>query len=243
MNPRAKIADRDTPATPTALVKGRSLVNPPFECIRVPGDRAIADLRDRSVDGVVPILLGTPADLNSLIDNLAFLRESPEAIVARADDVDPAAWYEQRHEDDPDAFAIDEGEWPEDATPCHDLISLRDPESGEVFPEVVIGKVPARNPWEIPAILGFGGWGSCPPPHEHVALFRRWHQHFGASVAAVVGGMIELEVERPPLDQDAAELLAMEHLLYCPGFVRPEEEPLADIASSLMYSTVWTFAW
>jgi len=218
-------------------------VNPPFDCIRVQGDRALTELRDRRTDGIVNTLLGTPDDLDALIDNLAFLRESPDAIIARADNVDPAEWYERQHEDDPDAYSIEEGEWPEESTPCQDLMSLRDPEGEECLSEVVIGKVPARNSFEVPAVLGFGGWKSCPPPHEHIALFRRWHQHFGASIVAVVGSMIELEVARPPLDHDAAEMLAMEHLLYCPGFVRPEDETLADIASTLLFSTVWTFAW
>lgn len=216
----------------------------PFDHVVVPGHRA-ADLRRERLDArsVIPLILGAPDELEDLVSNLAFAREAPSAIVARADRVDAAAWYEHRYADDPDRFAIDEGEWPEPATPCHDLLGVRDPDSGDFLPEVVIGMIPATAPWEIPAVLGFGGWDTCPQAHEHVALFRRWHERFGASIAVVVGGMIELEVARPPLDRDAAELLAMEHFLYCPGAVRGDEQTLAEIASSLMFGTVWSFRW
>lgn len=220
------------------------MIELPFDTLTVPGERARDALREqRDTPGIVPIILGGKADLDGLAENLAFLREDPAAIIARAERIDVAAWYEERYAQDPTAYAIDEGDWPASLVPYHDLLAIRRPDSDELLDEVVIGLVRAAEPWMVPAVLGFGGWNDCPQPHEHVALCRRWHRQFGAVVASVVGNLLEFEVARPPLDEEAAELLATEHLIYCPDILGEDGQTLRDFAATLMFGSTWSFDW
>src|SRR6266700_8144778 len=53
--------------------------------------------------------------------------------------------------------------------------------------EVLVALVPAKQPWEIPAVIGYGGWNYYPTPEDHVAILRYWNDRYGAELVAMTG--------------------------------------------------------
>jgi hypothetical protein len=99
------------------------------------------------------------------------------------------------------------------------------------------------HPWDVPAILRFGGWNSCPPAQVHVAMLRRWNQRWGTELVGISRDRLELAVTRRPRNRREALLLAREHFLYCEELVLAEHGSLAALASALLVSQVWSFRW
>ena len=60
-----------------------------------------------------------------------------------------------------------------------------------------------------------GGFNSCPSPAEQVAVFRYWHERYGAVPGVVSYDEWELELTKPPLNYEDAEVLAKEHFAFC----------------------------
>ncbi|MEZ0230488.1 MAG: DUF4253 domain-containing protein [Planctomycetota bacterium] len=107
---------------------------------------------------------------------------------------------------------------------------------------VTLDLYPTRSPWEVPALIGFGGWNQCPLPEEHVVMLRTWHERFDADLVALTGDRIEVAVSRAPGTADDARALAAEQLGYCvdllQGFSSPEE-----LADTLLGLACWSFWW
>jgi hypothetical protein len=114
------------------------------------------------------------------------------------------------------------------------------------FPELIIAKIPAKNPWELAAWLPMGGFNSCPTPSEQVAVFQRWHEKYGAVPAFVTHDVWELELSKPPLTENEAEELAKEQFSFCDDCVVQASKGWNTIrarASALKGSTAWHFWW
>lgn len=63
--------------------------------------------------------------------------------------------------------------------------------------DVQIVLLPRAEPWAAPAYIGSYAAAFC-APDLHPALFRRWHEQFGAEPAANWDTMQQLVVRRPP---------------------------------------------
>ena len=125
-----------------------------------------------------------------------------------------------------------------------DEINLTDTD-GELYPEIILAKIPAA-PHELAAWAPMGGFNSCPTPAEQVAVFRYWHEKYGAVPAVVSYDVWQLTLERPPLTDVDTEALAWEHFAFCYDIVMQAPEEFASIralASNLRGSTVWGFWW
>jgi len=114
------------------------------------------------------------------------------------------------------------------------------------YPELIIAKIPAKYPWELPAWVPMGGFNECPAPAEQVAVFKYWYEKYGAIPGVVTGDNWEMELTRPPLTDAEAEALAEEQFAFCEDIVVQAAagwDSIRTIASALKGSTTWFFWW
>lgn len=157
-------------------------------------------------------------------------------------DLGDDAWGE---EDDLDDGADDEDNDGDAGPPGmpRELVSHLDAETGEPVKVVAICILPTEKNYETPGLLRFGGWAECPYPAEHVAIWRRWSQRFGATIQAITGDSLEADVSDPPQSYEEAFELAQEFELYCPDLIGELAGSVEDLAKSLIGQTHWFFWW
>ena len=109
--------------------------------------------------------------------------------------------------------------------------------------ETYIILVPTRTSSNIPALIKYGNWNSCPSPAVHVALMRSWNMRFGTELMTLTRDTIEMIVERPPIDRGEAIELAKEHYLYCPDTIEQGFGTIDRLAASLLNGRIWHFWW
>lgn len=107
---------------------------------------------------------------------------------------------------------------------------------------VWIALLPCREPWEVPAVLGYGGWNGCPMPAEHVAVFREWYARHGAEPLVMGSDTVELLV-RPIEESAEAKRVAIEQYAYCSDIVDQGVGTVEALASGLLDASVWFFWW
>lgn len=113
-------------------------------------------------------------------------------------------------------------------------------------PEIIIAKIMTKNPWELAAWIPMGGFNDCPTPVEQVAVFKYWHEKYGAVPATVTYDNWELELSNPPMTDEGSEELAKEHFAFCFDAIAQTEEGWDTIrarAGALKGSTTWYFWW
>ncbi|MCL1866884.1 MAG: DUF4253 domain-containing protein [Oscillospiraceae bacterium] len=111
------------------------------------------------------------------------------------------------------------------------------------YPELIIAKIPAENPWELPAWVPMGGFNDCPVPYEQVAVFKRWNEKYGAVPGLVTSAVWEFYVESPPETDEEALALAMEQYAFCGDIVWQGLGTIRDLAKSLKNCNMWFFWW
>ena len=109
--------------------------------------------------------------------------------------------------------------------------------------KIVIALVPLQHNWQLPAYLKFGGWNSCPPPAEHVALLKYWDDQYSLEMVGLIGDTIEMIVTKPPILITQAQILAQEQYAYCPDIIDEEVDTIAEVASMLVDAPIWSFWW
>jgi Domain of unknown function (DUF4253) len=218
----------------------------PYEVTKVPGNQALdalAQLQKRT--DVYPVILGDSDTFNRVAEAFEMNDGSPvDALLEAASKIEPLKWLANRQASDPDYYEICEGEWPEGedypntSLSAHCNIRTRKP-----FDEVFIALVPTDSSWKVPAYLRIGGWNECPSGEEHAAIFKYWHEKYGASVACIADDVIEFQVERPPETREQALQLAKEQYVYCADIVHQGTESIEALASTLVKAPVWYFWW
>lgn len=106
--------------------------------------------------------------------------------------------------------------------------------------DTVIGLFPGGDSYEIPAILGYGGWNGSPGPAEHVAILKYWQERYGARLLALAHDTIELAVSRPPRPGDDALSVARDHRVYGSNLLC---DSVGVLAAWLPESRYWNFWW
>jgi Domain of unknown function (DUF4253) len=110
--------------------------------------------------------------------------------------------------------------------------------------EVLVALVPAQAPWEIPAVIGYGGWNRYPDPEDHVAILRYWNDRYGAELVAMTGTTVELTVRRPPRTRPQALALAWEYFVYNDGYYDYYgAEDITQLAAGLLGADTWIAWW
>lgn len=80
---------------------------------------------------------------------------------------------------------------------------------------IILVKIPVKNPWEIAAWIPMGGFNDCPNPAEQVAVFNYWYEKYGAVPAVVTYENWEMELKKPPVDKQQVLELAKEQFAFC----------------------------
>jgi hypothetical protein len=109
--------------------------------------------------------------------------------------------------------------------------------------EVIIATLPTQDWTEAFAYLAFGGWNSCPHPHEQIAAFRYWSARHELILAGLSGDVLNLRVSHPPRTRDGALDLAREQYEFCQDIVDQGVETLDALAAGLMANDWWYFWW
>jgi len=224
-------------------------------CFKVPGDKAEdvwMRLRENDDRGFWPVILGTEDDCDELVyaannpEELGFT--STEDILKKALDIDATEWFSQRYGKEPEFFQTDESQPDTDLSPLnaiakkYQFYSLVDLQK-EYHPEIHLALIPTRNVWEVPAHLLYGGWNDCPMPEEHTAVFKYWHENYGAEVFSIAGDVVEMHVTRPPKTRGEAMDLAREQFIYCSDIVHQGTRTIHALADEIIDSSGWFFWW
>jgi hypothetical protein len=119
--------------------------------------------------------------------------------------------------------------------------------TSESFPDCYLALVPTKDSWQIPAYLPFGNFGDCPPPEVHVAIWKYWHELYGAKIQLMNRNRLEFQLHLPYDDdfdrEEARNLeLARQGILYCPNLLRGELTSLDRVAAAASYDH-WKFCW
>ena len=111
--------------------------------------------------------------------------------------------------------------------------------------ELIIAKIPAVNPWELPVWVPMGGFNECPNPETQAAIFRYWNEKYHAVPAIVGCDNWVLFVENPPVTiDDALRLVKEQYLFDYETLSFPlESEEIFQKAVELSAGKVWEFWW
>jgi hypothetical protein len=138
--------------------------------------------------------------------------------------------------------------WPEDSLRIAEFFLPYLPYGryGREPARVLVALVAAEHGWQMPALLNYGGWDSCPEPAVHSAVLRHWHHRYGAEIVCMPGiGQLELAVTRPPRTRLEALDFAWEYIFYClDGMASPyEADDIQDLAACLIDAEIVRFYW
>ena len=208
-------------------------------------------------EGFFPLLIvssGTLAESLELALEDAGVENTPEGVSAlrekvlrEAEDVNVQAFLDARLAEyiemhgDMDIVGEFKLTEPDGCFYCHIDMLKRRP-----HPEILIAKIPAKHPWELAAWVPMGGFNDCPSPAEQTAVFKYWHEKYGAAPGVVTYDNWEMELTEPPMTNEDAEALAKEHFAFCYDVIMQAgkgQDTIRARASALKSSTTWYFWW
>ncbi|TGK01658.1 DUF4253 domain-containing protein [Leptospira semungkisensis] len=196
------------------------------------------------------LICGRPDEKENLQEMIDLSTDSESSILEMSKQVDIDAWFTERkkiYSEEWEEFGESESEilgaWPEEPLVLHSISLHKDILTVNFLPKVTVAHVSVAHPWEIPAKLKYGGWNECPEPAIHCALWKRWHERYGAEIVGCSHNVIEAIVARPPINQADALALAWEQFFYCPDIVYQGVASVSNLASTLMNHKTWYFWW
>jgi hypothetical protein len=198
--------------------------------------------------GYYPLITGTENNIKKRVEcNFEYARdedgfETVAALIAAGETLDTEAWLLETERNWPELYE-DIGEWPvpppprlENFTTPYDVLTKRP------LSRVWISLLPCQKPWHVPAFMCWGAFNECPKPHEHVAMFKRWFEQYGAEPVAMTDAIVEMNCPRPTSTRDAAMVLGREQLVYCVDLFQGIDD-VSTMAAALLDTRVWYFWW
>ena len=114
---------------------------------------------------------------------------------------------------------------------------------GNFKDNVILVKVPTKNPYEVLGYFGMGGYNECPFPAEQVAVAKYWYEKYGAVPAVITYDTIEFYVERPVQTLEETKKLAIEHYYFCDDVVYQCYYIFEGLVDALYKNIQWYFWW
>lgn len=220
-----------------------------YETIALDGNEAvdalIARLEAFRQTGEYPFLIGDDFERQRAEEGLKRNDDDPRDIVESSLSLDVEAWIAQQVAANEEYGHPSEefiGTWPGESQ-SKGSIGLHLDHQGIVKPRVFMGLARIAEPWQLPAVMKFGGWNSCPEPAVHCAFHRQWQAEHGAGITGLSNDTIECLVETPPRDRETALRLAWQQYWYCPDIVDQGCGTINRLAATLMNSPYWFFWW
>ena len=108
-----------------------------------------------------------------------------------------------------------------------------------------IALVPAREPADCPALLGWdGGVNHGLDPALHTTVLRSWAHRFGAELVALTDAQeLELLLTRPPATAPDCLAVASEQVRYCEDIAEPGPDAVEALARGQVPTASWYFWW
>jgi hypothetical protein len=200
--------------------------------------RRLNDVADRT--GCRPVLIPSVDEVKPFVEE-----GTPAQRLAAVDELDPVATISPRGawaDLDPDARAEYLHRWPDEGERIDGFRMIAD-RQGRPTPFIVAAVV-ARHTWQIPTLLSYGGWNTCPAPAVHGVVLRHWYQIYGAELVGLARDGMELALARPPRTRSDAMALAYEYATYClDGMSLYDADDLPDLAACLIDAEVVRLWW
>ena len=114
---------------------------------------------------------------------------------------------------------------------------------GNFKDNVILVKVPIKNPYEVLGYFGMGGYNDCPLPAEQIAIAKYWYEKHGAVPAVITYDEIEFYVEKPVKTLEEAKKLAVEHYAFCYDIVEQCYGTFERLVDGLYKNIQWYFWW
>ena len=114
---------------------------------------------------------------------------------------------------------------------------------GNFKENVILVKVPTKNPYEVLGYFGMGGYNDCPLPAEQIAVAKCWYEKYGAAPAVITYDEIEFYVERPVQTLEETKKLAVEQYAFCYDIVDQCYGTFEKLADGLYKNIQWYFWW
>ena len=199
------------------------------------------------VTGLYPFLIGDAEELERIEEvGEGSQPGHQDSIVRESLEIDVGAWISGKREAlAEDGFSTDDllGNWPEAACEPGSIGLHKDVLSGKFKPSVFLGFAKIALPWQLPAVLNYGGWNDCPEAAVHCAFHRKWFTEYGAEITGMSGDIVECLVRSPPRSREAAIQLAWEQFWYCEDIVDQGCGSISNLAATLLNSDYWYFWW
>ena len=114
---------------------------------------------------------------------------------------------------------------------------------GNFKDNVILVKVPIKNPYEVLGYFGMGGYNDSPLPAEQIAVAKYWYEKYGAVPAVITYDEIEFYVEKPVQTLEEAKKLAVEHYAFCYDIVEQCYGTFERLVDGLYKNIQWYFWW
>lgn len=203
-----------------------------LEGMREVGDvmKAYAEYLHRGRDeGFTPLIIVPSPFMIEILnreedDSDAEEDKSVEGILSRASVIDANALLARRlaeHVGEGDNGVLSSeiiGEY-QDVQPDTAFAGVVNFDTGRPEAHLIVAKLPTDKPWEAPAWIPMGGFNECPSPEEQVAVFKRWHDLYGAVPAVATYDIWQMYAKNPPDTKEDALRLALEQFAFCEDIV------------------------
>jgi hypothetical protein len=216
-----------------------------IKIICVTGEKAIEELNRLQLEftssGLWLILIGDDQDLGCIEEGLEDASESPNEILAASIAIDAEKWYEDRILQYPERYQCEDGDL-QDVDPGEiGIVTHLSVSGSKPKKNVSIALLAIDNSFDSFAHLNWGGWNDCPFPQDHCAIHRYWRAKYCSEVVSITGDIVQCVVSNPPLDREAAWLLAREQYRYCYDIVDQGTGTIAALAASVINAGTWYF--
>jgi hypothetical protein len=200
--------------------------------------RRLNAVADRT--GCRPVLIPSADEVRPFVEE-----GTPAQRLAAVDELDPARTLNPRGSwADLDADAQEEflDRWPDEPERIDGFRMIAD-RQGRPTPFIVAAVV-AGHTWQIPTLLSYGGWNTCPAPAVHGVVLQHWYQTYGAELVGLARDGMELAMARPPRTRSDAMALAYDYATYClDGMSLYDADDLPDLAACLIDAEVVRLWW
>lgn len=109
--------------------------------------------------------------------------------------------------------------------------------------EIILAKIPVRNPWEVFCWIPMGGWNECPDYTSMMAIFKYWYETYQVAPAVFTSDVLEAYAEKPAQGWTQTAKLAKEQYSFCCDIVDQGVATVDALAALLHQKKIWYFWW
>jgi hypothetical protein len=154
--------------------------------------------------------------------------------------LNPEDWFREKCNMESRFQNVKLGAWPKDPyRPKLQFLS----DVSDVPVRLSVTLIPARESWDVPCVVRYGGWNACPPAQVHSAVLRRWNKLYGATLVSMTRDTMGLYLRKPISTREEAVKVAREHYIFCNDQVDQGTGFLNDYASQVLDANFWNFWW